>query len=226
MPRRRAVVVKLLLLGPAAAALALTGCGSPEYTYVRNADTYFKVPASWHQVDGDQLDLLMSGEDPASASAEARKRLVWDVAFDAHRDPSPAHLFMGLGDEPFVYASVHRLTEEQRDALSLDAMRDFILPVTEGTREKAARAGFPLSGYEPLRDEVLHPGEGLRGVRVVFNYRLAGGPLHTFDQTAYMSADLSRVHVMLIRCSAGCYRARADEFDAIARSFRVKQASG
>jgi hypothetical protein len=73
-----------------------------------------------------------------------------------------------------------------------------------------------------LRDDVLTPHAGLRGVRVTFNYRLLGGTLDTFDQTAYINNDASKEYVLLIRCTARCYRARAAELDAIAKSFTVR----
>jgi len=101
-------------------------------------------------------------------------------------------------------------------------MRDFVLPVTDGAREAAATNGLPVSDFELLRDDVLAPRSGIRGVRVVYNYRLGPAPLQTFDQTTYVNADTSRVYVILIRCSAACYRQRFAELDAVATSFTVR----
>jgi hypothetical protein len=46
--------------------------------------------------------------------------------------------------------------------------------------------------------------------------------MHTFDQTAYANQDSSVLYLMLIRCTARCYRDRAVELDTIATSFTVR----
>jgi hypothetical protein len=211
------------------AALA-AGCASPEFTYVRNDDgqTYFKVPAVWRQIDQKALDALLEQSDPESATAQVRKKLVWSVAYDAHAEPAVQHLYgLGTADEPFVFARVTTLLPSERDALSLNGMRDVLLPVSEEVRAKAEQIpGYPLTGFELLADEVLHPGDGVRGVHVRFNYAVQGAGMQTFDLTSYLSADSQRLSTMLVRCSAACYRERAAEFDRITQSFKVKRAIG
>jgi hypothetical protein len=101
-------------------------------------------------------------------------------------------------------------------------MRDFVLPVTLNAREAAASNGLQLDDFELLRDDVLPPHAGIRGVRVAYNYRLVPGPLQTFDQTTYVNADTSRVYIILIRCSAACYRQQLAELDGVATSFTVR----
>jgi hypothetical protein len=121
-----------------------------------------------------------------------------------------------------VFATVRTLSTGQRDSMSYDAMRDFVLPVTTSARDAAANGGLQVADFELLRDDVLAPHSGIRGVRVVYNYRLVPGPLQTFDQTTYVNADTSRVYIILIRCSAACYRQRFAELDGVATSFTVR----
>ncbi|MFC4907771.1 hypothetical protein [Actinomadura gamaensis] len=216
-------------VGAAAAALlllAVTGCGSPRYTYVKNSGerTYFKVPAGWNRIGQHDLDQLLSGDDPDSAAARARPQVSWSVAYDATRPADATHLF-GLdgGEQPFVYAQIRRVSDETRDQISLNLLRDAFLPVTAQSRQQAADAGQPLTGFELLRDQVLTPGGGLRGVRSVFNYRLGRlALLQTFDVTTYASDD-GRLYELVVRCSARCYRNRSAELDAVARSFTVRK---
>jgi hypothetical protein len=217
----------IMLMGLLAAlAMLVSACGAPEFTYVKNSGerTYFKVPSGWRAVDADELDRALTPEHPDSAAAQARKRLVWSVAYDADTDPSPLHLFGPNTEKPFVYASVQRLTLSQRNGMSFDSLRDFILPVTESARLAAAERGFPLKGYELLRDDMLTPGNGIRGLRIVFNYEFPNGNLHTFDQTAYVTDDASRIYLMFVHCSARCYRDHARELEAVTTSFTVRSA--
>jgi hypothetical protein len=211
-----------------AVAVGMVGCGAPQYTYVKNSGerTYFKVPRQWHRVDQAALDEAVSPDDPDSQAAVARQQLVWSIAYDADAAPAPIHLFSGDGDRPFVYATVRRLTQTQQAQMSFDGLRNAILPVTDAARQVADQAGLPLDGFELLSDEVVHPRTGIRGVHIVFHYRVGGpGELNTFDQTAYVNDDASRMYLLLIRCSARYYRDHGSEVRDVATSFTVRSSS-
>jgi hypothetical protein len=205
----------------AASAGPLAACGSPQYTYVKNSgrQTYFKVPAGWHKIDAKPIDPAMTGDQPDTAVAQGRG--MWSVAYDADANPTADHLL--ISEEPIVYASVYHLTPAEHDAYSLNLLRDSFLPVTDSGRQAAAaRAqGQPLPQLERLVDQELKPGAGLRGIREVYNYVLPIGGAQTFDLTAYLS-DGGQVYLMLLHCSARCYRSRAKEFDSIVTSFTVR----
>jgi hypothetical protein len=219
-----------------ALVVVLAGCGEPAYTYVKNSGehTYFKVPHSWHQLDRSDLIDPFSRADADSALSAVEKKLVWTVAYDADAEPDGIHIIIAGSDEPFVYSSVRPLTADQQGLFSLDTLRNLIVPVTAMTQKPtdtaylaAAQAGFNVESFELLRSDLLTPGAGVRGVRVVYNYRfpdLLGRPglLNTFDQTAYVNDDASRLYILLIRCSARCYSKRGAELDAIATSFTVR----
>jgi len=205
-----------------AVALFAAACGAPEFTYVKNSDqkTYFKVPHEWQETGTQALDNLLSGANPDSATAEMRQKLWWSVAYDASADPSAEHLLTAASTaQPIVYARVSQLTKPQQNAVSLDMLRNAILPVTAAAREAST---LDLTDFELIHDEVLTPSNGLHGVRVVFDYALANGVLHTFDQTAFVNNDGSKLYLLMIRCSTSCYRARSDELDTIATSFTVR----
>ncbi|MBP2705731.1 hypothetical protein JOL79_18100 [Microbispora sp. RL4-1S] len=190
--------------------------------------TYFKVPSSWQQVDPKAIEAALFG-DPDSATAQVQKESVWTAAFDAHAKPSVLHLLEGspgTDDQPFVFAKVQKLTEDEQNSASLNMLRNssgLPVAVTEDVRKQLeSDQESQLKGFELLADDVLPVADGVRGVRSVFNYRLDGG-VQTFDETAYLSADGSHVSTLLIRCSAACYRQRAAEIDLIAKSFKVKR---
>jgi hypothetical protein len=204
--------------------LAATACGASKYTYVKNSRdlTYFKVPSGWHSVDQDKLKNDLISSDPASATAQIEKKSMWSVAFDADGRPAPEHLGMDGGDQPIVLGMVRQLTESERSAVSMDLLRNLFHPVTDTSRQSAAQQGASLQNFELLGDEDLTPGGGIRGIREIYNYAAApAGTLQTFDLTAYIG-DGGKLYVLLIRCSAGCYRQRSGELDTIARSFTVR----
>ncbi|GAA3216151.1 hypothetical protein [Actinocorallia longicatena] len=220
MPSARRALA-LALLSPL--ALTLSACGDPSYHYVKNSGdkTYFRVPAEWHEIDEKSLNSALNDTDPDSATAEVIDKITWSVAYDADAKPSAAHL-LGLGsDQPFVYATVRRLTDPEQGTISLNHLRDLFLPVTETSRQTASDNGTGLRGFELLRDELLTPGHGVRGVRTTYNYSAALGGLQTFDLTAYASDD-GHLYWMIVRCSAKCFKDRKSELDAIAESFTVR----
>ena len=209
------VILGCIVLGIA------SGCAPPEHTYVANSanHTYFKVPASWHEIDQSALQQqTTSGASPTPQSSGE-----WVVAYDAAEVPSPAHLLASNTLDPIVYVSVQPLPMEASGQVSLDNLRDLVLPVTTTARAAAAATSTTFTDFSLVSDSELTPKSGLRGVREVFQYRVEGGLLQTFDQTAYTNKDGSKVYVMLLRCSSKCYQARRSELESVVASFTVQE---
>jgi hypothetical protein len=198
-----------------------SGCSAPDHTYIANADhkTYFKVPASWHEIDEKALKQTSSGPSPTPESDGE-----WVVAYDAAKAPSVAHLIASDTPDPIVYVSVRPMPTEAGGQLSLDNLRDLALPVTASARKAATGASTPFTDFHLISDSVLTPESGFRGVREVFRYRVSGGPSQTFDETVYTNKEGSKVYLMLLRCSSPCYQARRSELDSVVASFTVREA--
>jgi hypothetical protein len=222
--RHRTFRTTLALVAVGALAL-VTACGSNKFEYVKNSQqkTYFKVPASWKKINQDEVNEATFG-DLSSATAQARAQTVWTVAYDASSVPTGDHVAISYpAAEPVAHAMVGPIDEEARGGISLDFLRDIGLPVTTTAREQAAQdPTFGFSGFELLHDEVLTPSEGLHGVREVFNYRLPGGDLQTFDQTVLINNDASQFYLLQVHCSASCYMDRGDELQTVVTSFTVR----
>lgn len=202
----------------------VSACGTASYHYVKNSEErlYFKVPRQWERLDQQSLDRFeLQGVDKASRAARLLDELTWSIAYEDSDEPSPEHLLSGT-DDPMAYARVQRLLEPQRNSVSFDSLRNLVLPVTEAAREAAKANEVLPSGFELIDDEVVTPREGLRGVHVVFSYTL-GEALQTFDQTAYVNDDASRIYLLLVRCTAACYEDREPELREIIRSFTVRE---
>jgi hypothetical protein len=223
------VAAALLAVMLGFAVLFASGCSAPEYTYVKNTThkTYFKVPASWRVIDEDALKQITSADSSGSGNSTATPadNGSWAVAYDAAEVPSPTHLVDSDTSEPIVYASVQPVPETSPEKLSLDSLRDLLLPVTAMARSGQTGESSTFSDFTLVTDTVLTPEPGLRGVHEVFQYRLRGGPLQTFDQTAYVNDEASKVYVMLLRCSSECYQARRAELESVAASFTVQEGS-
>jgi len=212
----------LLLLSVAALVALVAGCGAPEYTYVTNSTdrTYLKVPASWRPIDDKAMNEAI-GFDPTLTEEE---RGLWFEAYDADTEPSPMHLFGPSAAAPAAFVGVQQIPESSRGQFSLDRLRDLFYPVSPSAQEAAEMD--PTSGVTDLAlvtDEVLTPGNGLRGVHSVFRYRVGDGPMQMMDQTAYLNDDASKLYMFFVRCSTECYEQRQKEIGNVVSSFTVRE---
>jgi hypothetical protein len=214
----------LLALAVAAVVALLAGCGAAEYTYVTNSDdrTYVKLPATWRPIDKKALDDAI-GLDPTLSDEE---RGLWLEGYDADPVPSPLHLFGPSAPAPAAFVSVQQVPETMRGQFSLDRLRDLFYPVSETARQAAeVDPTTGLSDFVLISDEVLTPGEGLRGVHSVFRYRMDDGPPQVIDQTNYLNDDASKLYMFFVRCSSECYEQRKGEIDRAVSSFTVRESS-
>ncbi len=202
-----------LLLG-----VTVTGCGAPQYTYVANSSqsTYFKVPYSWHQINENALQHAM---EQVLGSAGAG----WQVAYQAGTQPN-ANDFLSFGaDQPFVFAEIGTLNSTSSQELSYDSLRDFFLPVTSTARQDEP-AGFPLTDFKQIRDEVLTPGLGVHGVRETFDYTYQGST-DTFDEIALTNAEDTVVYFIVLHCTTSCYSTDQTEINDVMSSFTIRSSS-
>jgi hypothetical protein len=218
MVRVAAAVAAVILGCPLVGAAS--GCAAPKYTYVANAanKTYFKVPAPWHELDESAFRPAATGASPTPGTDQE-----WIVAYDAAKESSPTHLVASDTPEPIVFVSVQPSPNGADEPVSLDNLRDFVLPVTPTARSSAGPSAPTFTDFNLVSDAVLTPKSGLKGVHEVFQYRIGGGPPQTFDQTAYTNKDASKVYLMLLRCSSECYKARQVELESVTTSFTVRE---
>lgn len=204
-------------------AVLLAGCGGPAYTYVTNSEdrTYLKIPHTWQPIDQRELGEAI-GLDP---SADGEQQGFWLAAYDADAKPSLSHLLGPHSPAPAVFVGVQDVPLQARGQVSLDVMRDLFRPVSAKARQRdALNPMSPFSGFGLLADEVLTPGDGLRGVHSVYSYRIQGGPSQVFDQTVYVNDDASKIYMFFVRCSMDCFERRQQEIESVASSFTVREA--
>jgi hypothetical protein len=201
-----------LLLGA-----AVSGCGAPQYTYIANssANTYFKVPYGWHQINPSDLANEYKAVTGTASSA-------WMVAYEPGANPT-ANDFLSFGtDRPFVFAEIGQLTSTGSEELSYDSLQDlFGLPVSSEARQDVPST-FPLTDFQQLRDQVLTPGnQGVHGVRETFDYTDPGVATDTFDEVALTNADQTEVYLLVIHCTTACYSNDQAEINDVMTSFTI-----
>ncbi|MBW0118686.1 hypothetical protein [Pseudonocardia abyssalis] len=204
--------------------LLTVSCGSPEYNYVANSDdrTYVRLPVAWQAVDETELATSL-GLDP---SLTADEQGIWLEGYDADQLPSSTHLLGPHAPAPTGLLLVQDVPQPMRGQYSLDRLRDLFQPTSaSGRQQLASNPGTALSDFALLADEVLTPGDGIRGVHVVYRYRVAGGPMQVFDKTAYVNDDASKLYVFVARCSSECYGQRQQEIERVVSSFTVLEGS-
>jgi hypothetical protein len=213
----------LAVITAAAALVVLAGCGAPEYTYVTHSKegTYLRVPASWRPIAETQLQ---SAHDIDPAVADAVPGL-WMAGYDASEAPSAQHIFGSDATEPVAFLRVQQVPPTARGGLSLDFLRDLYFPTTAERRQQleSSSAKPPFTDFRLLTDQVLTPGNGLRGIHTVFRYRLFGGPTQVIDKTAYLNDDASVFYVLMMRCSVQCHEERRKEIEAVVSSFTIRK---
>jgi hypothetical protein len=202
-----------LLLG-----VTVTGCGAPQYTYVANSSqsTYFKVPYGWHKIDAGALQKAVQAALGSGGPG-------WQVAYQAGKAPT-ANDFLSFGaDQPFVFAEIGSLTATSSQQLSYDSLRDFFLPVSSTARQSEP-AGYPLTGFKQIRDQVLTPGQGVHGVRETFDYTYQGST-DTFDEIALTNAEDTVVYFMVLHCTTSCYSTDQTQINDVMSSFTIRSSS-
>lgn len=196
-----------------AVMVAVAGCAAPQFTYVANssAETYFKVPYGWHKIS-----------EAAIAKELGSNSGAWSAAYDAGSAPSASHAFSFGISQPFVFALVGQLSSTESNEMSYNGLRDFILPVTSSARQTATKNSYPLTNFHLISDSVLNPGQGIHGVRDVFDYTYTDGSVDTFDQVAFLNADSTKVYVLVIHCQTSCYSKNLSEINTVMTSFTVR----
>ncbi|HEY6274813.1 MAG TPA: hypothetical protein VIX86_00640 [Streptosporangiaceae bacterium] len=200
-------------------AVMVAACAAPQFTYVANSasQTYFKVPNGWHKLSDAAIAHALGGAKSATVPVG-----VWSVGYDGSSIPSASHIFGASASQPFALALVEPLSATAANSMSYNSLRDVFLPVTSTTRQSATKSGFPLTGFHLLQDSVLTPGQGVHGVRDIFDYTFPGGSTDTFDQIAFTNADNTELYLLVLHCLATCYQKHTGEINTVMSSFTVR----
>ena len=174
------------------------------------------VPQDPHHAGGRSTGKAIDDAIGLDPTPRTRGRGLWLEAYDADdRRRRRVHLFGAVGDRrPRRSSACSRCRRPPAAVCSLDRLRDFFYPVSPAGRQHGrADPTSGVSDFGLVSDDVLTPGNGLRGVHIVFRYRVGGGPPQMMDQTAYLNDDASKLYLFFVRCSTECYEQRQKEID-------------
>jgi hypothetical protein len=244
MPRLRTRLAAIAAFG----AVFLGACSEPQYEYVRNTDVRaaFKIPTGWASFSEQELLGLGSGPQ-----ADTPDPLQWLVGLDGDPEASVAHVLDRTNlaaDHPQGLVMVQDLSFVERDAASIQYLRNFIFPVDQLLQNSS---DAQIIEYD---DDVQR--EGFRGVHLVYQFRaaaldeLAQAPAEQPQQTAepnelqrallggagvgvlspdfvqvsqraYLDPSSNRVYFMVVLCSADCFSRNRDDIEATVDSWTV-----
>jgi hypothetical protein len=201
-------------------ALVMLSACTPSKQYAGSKDdgAFFSVPNGWTKVGASALNK----EESKNASQDDLDRLsmvTYQVGFTKSKKISPRDIFMlEPTKEPVLYARFRDLFPEERNAISLNTLRNIILPITgymDGTTTNDRN-------FELYDDQEI-VAKGGRGINLLYSFDY-NGVNETVNQVALYSNDQNKIYLFIIRCSTVCYNKNIDEIDEIVKSFTVKGA--
>ncbi len=204
----------------AALALVMLSACTPSKQYAGSKDdgAFFAVPNDWTKISTTALNKEES-KTTDQASLDRLSMVTYQVGFTKAKKMSAREVFMlDPTDQPVVFARFRDLFLEERNSISLNSLRDIILPVTQyldGT--KVNDRNFQLLDDQ----EVLE--KGGKGVNLLYSFDY-NGVSETINQVALYSNDQNKIYLFVIRCSTTCYNKNIDEIDQIVKSFTVRGA--
>jgi hypothetical protein len=201
-----------------ALSVLLSACAGSDYTYVSSASTrtYFKVPTRWKLFTKNQLLVAANLED----SPQAASSFPFLAGYDADPHPEIGHVLGGIPQVPVVMVQVQKLSASGHDQFSISSIRNAVYSVDQLLQQDAA----DILSYK----EVV-VSAGYHGLRMVYNLSLAGNlnvvegnQVMRVNQVGLVDPATSLLYVLVIRCSAECYKHNQTAIDQVASSFTVR----
>jgi hypothetical protein len=205
-------------LGPLALIVA-AGCAGSGFQYISNRSdhVFFKVPDDWAVYD--ETEVITAGVTELDAEiANALRDRTWLRGFDSGPEPNPEAVLDRAASHPRGYAEVRQLTFEERDGLSLAALRSwgFGFDPLQEARER------PDGQVQLIHLEDVTTDDGGHGVRLIVLLDGDTGP-SVVDQTVLLDVGTTRLYRFTIGCSVQCYRDNKDLITDIAESWTLKE---
>ena len=207
------IVVALLAL------LMLSACTpSKQYDGSKSEGAFFAVPNGWAKISQSKLD-SEEGRDATDAALERLSLVTFQVGYTKLAKIEPRDVFMlKPTEEPVLYVRFRELLPEERNAISLNTLRNLIFPLTDvldGTIDNDRN-------FEIYDDQEVVE-KGARGVNLLYSFDYEGVNT-TVNQIALYSNDQSKIYLFVIRCATECYNKNLDEIDEIVKSITVRGA--
>jgi hypothetical protein len=203
----------------------------------------YRIPTSWTVFD----EMTLTGVDPGSPQG-AVDPIVWLTAFDGNPAPKTEHVLDLTADYPYGLAIVYELQGRVRENLDISSMRNLMFPLDGftnpgdfqvhsyndslvlyggGLRGIAMDFSFRLSALPAAERELsitmpgISPFFGSEAPQTSPGTSQLMSDFVRFQQVVYTDPGANRVFVMLVGCSAECFRHNKPAIDATVNSWRV-----
>jgi hypothetical protein len=212
MPGRKVrfsgIVVAVVLSG-----LAVSGCASSKYHYVKNSGdgAYFKIPNAWHLYDQDAL-LKKSSSGLTAEQLQAQRAQQWQVAFDGNPKPSLKHLGSYTVGYPAGLALVQKISATDAETVSLQQLADVF-----GVQTAVQNGTAQIIAYQHITRD-----GGFRGIHLVAQIQRDSGGTGTVDQTTLVDQATTKIYALIISCTSKCFESQQDKIDQVISSWTLK----
>ncbi|MCU1461911.1 MAG: hypothetical protein JWO37_1986 [Acidimicrobiales bacterium] len=203
------------LVAAAAGAATLTACTGSGYSYVKSSSTrtYFKLPVRWRLYSREDF---INSEGAASLPKDFKDRYPFFVFFDGSKSPSIRH-DLSTATEPFGLAQVRRLTLDEHDTFSLQALRNVVIKVDELSKTPGTSVDVLES---PKAIQLPH---GVHGEKLVYTVRPPDGSTFSVLQIGMTDPSSNTVWFLLLGCESKCFTANRRHIDAVADSWTIRE---
>ena len=207
-------------IAAATIALAMLSACTPskQYEGSKSEGVFFTVPKGWIKIDGKAL----AKEESRSANQNDLDRLAmvgYQAGFSKLKKLSARDVFMLQPTaEPVLYVRIRDLFPEERNAISLNTLRNLVLPTTQyadGSIEN--NRNFKLINDQEVVEK------GGRGVLLEYSFDY-DGTNETVKQAALYSNDQNKIYVFILRCATTCFNKNRSDIEEIVKSFTVRGA--
>ena len=201
------------------ALLLLSACApSKQFAGNKSDGAFFAVPNGWTLISNEDLN-TEEGNTTNQNDLDRLAMVTYQVGYTSAKSLSARQVFtLEPTNDPVVFARFRDLFPEERNAISLNSLRDVILPITSYTNgSKTSQNNFQLIDDQEIVQK------GGKGVNLVYSFDY-NGTNETVNQTALYSNDQNKIYLFIVRCSADCYNTHSAEINQIVKSFTVRGA--
>ena len=198
--------------------LGLASCGSPSQNYVsyKEDGVYLALPKTWSEISPESL-ATQEAKSTAAGASERAAAVKWQIAFSPDKSVTASDVFsIQNSNSPIVFLRIRSLSAVERNLVSLNSLRDVIVPLSSWIDGALKIPVFTLLEDGELTEKAA------TGIHSRFIFGPADGEPQTLDQSVLLSPDRKSLYVLVARCSKTCFEQNQEVLDKIVASLRVQ----
>jgi hypothetical protein len=214
--------------GCAADGAAGSGSVDSKNWLVNSQDrTYVEIPPQFKRFNVNPFRVNKFDLKATRVAGIERTPGSWEVVFDSAQKPKvdnfdderPSSLVGSVA--VYTLNSNWRNAPNFRDSVSVGVLRSY--PFGTGSVDPVALFNDGRPEMELISYSEVAGKNGIRGVKVRFNLKLAPSTWVTVDQQAFANRDTTKLYVLTMKCSSTCFKKNYDTVRKISSSFTVQK---